>query len=79
KGDPALSMNLAAINALCVAHFEAFGLAEQCERYLPGILKGQIKLAWGLTEPDAGSDARRVKTRATPIENQPGYFHLNGQ
>lgn len=79
KGDPALSMNVAAINALCVAHFEHFGLPEQVEKYIPGILKGEIKLAWGLTEPDAGSDARRVRTQATPIEGRPGYYHLNGK
>lgn len=78
KGDPALSMNIAAINALCVGHFVRFASQEQIDKYMPGILKGEIKLAWGLTEPDAGSDARRVKTMATPIEERPGYFHLNG-
>ncbi len=79
KGDPALAMNLSAINALCVAHFDRFSTPEQCDKYLPGIVSGQIKLAWGLTEPDAGSDARRVKTVAAPIEGRPGYFHLNGR
>lgn len=79
KGDPALSMNIAAINALCVAHFVEFGSPEQNEKYLPGIVKGDIKLAWGLTEPEAGSDARRVQTHATPIDGEPGWFHLNGE
>lgn len=79
KGDPALSMNVAAVNALCVAHFEHFANDEQRAKYLPGILSGDIPLAWGLTEPDAGSDARRVKTFATPIEGRPGFFHLNGE
>lgn len=79
KGDPALSMNVAAINALCTAHIETFGTKEQKEKYLPGIISGDIKLAWGLTEPDAGSDARRVKTAATPIDGDPGKFHLNGE
>jgi len=78
KGDPALSMNVAAVNALCAAHFEHFATQEQIDKYVPGILKGEIKLAWGLTEPDAGSDARRVQTKATPIEGRPGFFHLNG-
>ncbi len=77
--DPALSMNVAAVNALCVSHFEHFANQEQRDRYLPKILAGDIALAWGLTEPDAGSDARRVKTFATPIEDRPGYFKLNGQ
>ena len=79
KGDPALAMNIAAINALCVGHFDRFATPEQCTKYLPGIISGQIKMAWGLTEPDAGSDARRVKTAATPIEGREGYYHLNGQ
>jgi alkylation response protein AidB-like acyl-CoA dehydrogenase len=79
KGDPALSMNIAAINALCVAHFVDFASDEQRAKFLPGIIKGDIKLAWGLTEPDAGSDARRVQTRATPIEGESGWYHLNGE
>ncbi len=78
-GDPALSMNIAAINALCVAHIAKFGSAEQKAKYLPGIIKGEIGLAWGLTEPDAGSDARRVQTKATAIEGKPGFFQLNGE
>jgi alkylation response protein AidB-like acyl-CoA dehydrogenase len=79
KGDAALAMNVAAVNALCVAHFEHFANDEQRSKYLPGVLSGDIPLAWGLTEPDAGSDARRVKTKATPIEGKPGFFHLNGE
>lgn len=79
KGDPALSMNLAAINALCVAHFVNFASDEQRAKYLPGIVTGDVKLAWGLTEPDAGSDARRVKSSAKPIEDRPGYWHINGE
>lgn len=79
KADPALSMNVAAINALCVAHFVEFGSKEQNEKYLPGIVRGEIKLAWGLTEPNAGSDARRVQTFAEPIADKPGYFKVNGE
>ncbi len=79
KGDPALAMNVAAVNALVIGHFDHFASADQIDKYMPGILKGEIALAWGLTEPDAGSDARRVKTHGTPIEGRPGYFHLNGR
>jgi alkylation response protein AidB-like acyl-CoA dehydrogenase len=78
-GDPALSMNVAAINALCTAHFVEFAHPEQREKYLPGCLSGEIQLAWGLTEPDAGSDARRVKTAAEPMPEKPGYWKINGQ
>ncbi len=78
-GDPALSMNVAAINALCLAHFVHFATDEQRQKYLPGAMQGKIKLAWGLTEPDAGSDARRVQTFAKPVENRPGWHHINGE
>jgi alkylation response protein AidB-like acyl-CoA dehydrogenase len=79
KGDPALAMNVAAVNALCLGHFDRFASVEQCEKYLPGMVAGTIKLAWGLSEPDAGSDAKRVRTMATPIEGRPGYYRLNGR
>lgn len=79
KGDPALSMNIAAINALCIGHIQKYATPEQKEKYLAGIIKGEIKLAWALTEPEAGSDARRVQSVAAPISGKPGYFHLNGQ
>ncbi|MER3496108.1 MAG: acyl-CoA dehydrogenase, partial [Armatimonadota bacterium] len=77
KADPALAMNVAAINALCVSHIDRFGTAEQVARYMPGIRTGDIGLAWGLTEPDAGSDARRVSTKAEPTED-PERFRING-
>lgn len=78
KGDPALSMNVAAINALCVAHLDHFGTPEQVAKYRDGITNGSIKLAWGLTEPDAGSDARRVRTKAEPTDKE-GMFSINGR
>lgn len=79
KGDPALAMNVAAVNALCVAHVLQFGTEEQRAKYLPGIKNGTIKLAWGLTEPDAGSDARRVRTVAAPDPANPGHYKINGE
>ncbi len=79
QNDPALAMNVAAINALCITHIIHLATPEQKDKYLDAISKGKIKLAWALTEPDAGSDARRVSTRATFIEDKPGYVHLNGE
>jgi len=78
KADPALAMNLAAWNALSFAHLEKFGNEEQKKAYLPKIASGEWTLAWALTEPDAGSDARHVKTFATPNPDKPGWYKLNG-
>ena len=47
KGDPALAMNLSAINALCVAHFDRFSTPEQCDKYLPGIVSGRDQVGLG--------------------------------
>lgn len=77
KGDPALAMNVAAINALCVAHLVYFSTDAQREKYLEGAMAGTVKMAWGLTEPDAGSDARRVKTSA--VIHEDGFATLNGE
>ncbi|MGH2754963.1 MAG: acyl-CoA dehydrogenase family protein [Actinomycetota bacterium] len=43
----------------------AFGSLEQQERYLIPALKGEKVSAFGLTEPQAGSDVRGIRTRAT--------------
>jgi len=41
-----------------------FGSEEQKKKYLPGIIKGEIIGCFGLTEPEAGSDAASIKTAA---------------
>lgn len=79
KADPALAMNLAAWNALSFAHLEVYGNDEQRKKYIPKIASGEWTLAWALTEPDAGSDARHVKTFATPNPDKPGWYKLNGE
>ncbi|MFC4048672.1 acyl-CoA dehydrogenase family protein [Actinomadura syzygii] len=43
-----------------------FGSSDQRERYLPGLATGTFRVAFALTEPDAGSDISRIRTRATP-------------
>jgi acyl-CoA dehydrogenase len=41
-----------------------FGTPEQKAKYLPGIATGEITTSFALTEPEAGSDAAAVRTRA---------------
>jgi alkylation response protein AidB-like acyl-CoA dehydrogenase len=52
-----------------------FGTEEQKEAYLPGMIRGELIGAHGMTEPDAGSDAYSLRTRARRVD---GGYVLNG-
>ena len=52
------------------------GNEEQKKRFLPGVASGEIDIALGYTEPDAGSDVASVQLYA---EDRGDYFILNGQ
>ncbi|MER6176952.1 acyl-CoA dehydrogenase family protein [Streptosporangium sp. NPDC001681] len=45
-----------------------FGTEAQRERYLPGIARGELFFAIGMSEPDAGSDLASVRTRAQRVD-----------
>jgi acyl-CoA dehydrogenase len=51
-------------NMPIVLMFRDFGTAEQKSTYIPGILDDRIRVAFGLTEPNHGSDATWMETRA---------------
>jgi acyl-CoA dehydrogenase len=54
------------------------GSAAQKERWLPGIAKGELRLqAFGVTEPSAGTDTSRIKTRA--VAQPDGGWRVSGQ
>ena len=53
-----------------------FGTDAQRERWLRPLAEGRALGAFGLTEPDAGSDARGIRTRA---EQQDGGWLINGR
>jgi alkylation response protein AidB-like acyl-CoA dehydrogenase len=53
-----------------------FGTDEQRERWLRPLAEGRALGAFGLTEPDAGSDARGISTRA---ERRDGGWAINGR
>jgi len=53
----------------------AFGTEEQKSKYLPGLCDGKLIGAHGMSEPDSGSDAYSLRTRAERVED--GYV-LNG-
>lgn len=52
-----------------------FGTAEQKAKYLPGLISGELIGAHGMTEPDSGSDAYSLRTRAERVD---GGYVLNG-
>ncbi|MFW6042499.1 MAG: acyl-CoA dehydrogenase family protein [Chloroflexota bacterium] len=52
-----------------------FGTDQQKQKYLPGLCCGELIGAHGMSEPDSGSDAYSLRTRATRVED--GYV-LNG-
>jgi acyl-CoA dehydrogenase len=53
-----------------------FGTSEQKADYLPAVARGEKIAAFGLTEPESGSDVARIDTRAEPAED--GGYVLNG-
>jgi len=65
-------------SALAMYPIHAFGSEEQRERFLPGMARGQIIGAFGLTEPNSGSDPGSMRTHARQREAGGDYI-LTGQ
>jgi alkylation response protein AidB-like acyl-CoA dehydrogenase len=59
-----IGLSLAAHNSLCTGHILAFGNEVQKQKYLPKLATAEHIGAWGLTEPNTGSDAGNMKTTA---------------
>lgn len=70
-----IGLSVAAHNSLCTNHILSFGTAEQKQKYLPKLATGEWIGAWGLTEPNTGSDAGRMQTTAVQDGD---YWLLNG-
>lgn len=64
KVDPSIGLSVAAHNSLCTGHILSFGNDEQKKKYLPKLATAEWIGAWGLTEPNTGSDAGNMKTTA---------------
>ncbi|MBI4370909.1 MAG: acyl-CoA dehydrogenase family protein [Elusimicrobia bacterium] len=74
--DGSHAATVAAGVSLGVAPVMYFGNAEQKKKYLPRLAAGQGLFAFGLTEPEAGSDSRGSKTKA--VQNPDGSWTLDG-
>ena len=70
-----IGLSMAAHNSLCTGHIYYHGTKEQKEKYLPKLASGEHLGAWGLTEPNTGSDAMRMKCTAKKVD---GGWILNG-
>jgi alkylation response protein AidB-like acyl-CoA dehydrogenase len=70
-----IGLSVAAHNSLCTGHILYFGNEEQKQKYLPLLATGRAIGAWGLTEPNTGSDAGRMQCVATRDGDD---FILNG-
>ena len=55
-----------------------FGSQAQKEKYLPGLISGELKAAYCLTEPGSGSDALAAKTKAM-LSDDGQHYIINGQ
>ena len=59
-----IGLSVAAHNSLCTGHILAFGNEAQKQKYLPKLATCEWLGAWGLTEPNTGSDAGNMKCTA---------------
>ena len=64
KFDGSIGLSVAAHNSLCTGHILQFGSEEQKQKWLPKLATAEFIGAWGLTEPNTGSDAANMKTVA---------------
>ncbi|WP_281616470.1 acyl-CoA dehydrogenase family protein [Flammeovirga sp. SubArs3] len=73
--DPGIALSMAAHNSLCTNHILMFGNEEQKQKWLPKLASGEWIGAWGLTEPNTGSDAGNMMTVAVEKDD---HWVLNG-
>ncbi|NLR65482.1 acyl-CoA dehydrogenase [Chitinophaga varians] len=71
----AIGLSVAAHNSLCTGHILQFGNEEQKKKYLPKLATAEWIGAWGLTEPNTGSDAMNMKCVA---KKDGDHWVLNG-
>ena len=71
----AIGLSVAAHNSLCTGHVMSFANEDQKQEYLTKLATGEYIGAWGLTEPNTGSDAMRMQCVA---EKDGDYYVING-
>jgi len=78
--DAAMATSLGVTNSAVQVPLLAFGMDDQKKKYLRRLATGEILGAFCLTEPQAGSDAAGIQTRATrsSVVSNAGGYRLNG-
>ena len=71
--DSSVAITLCAHTSLGTQPVYLYGTEEQREEWMPRLCAGEILGAFGLTEPEAGSDAANTKTRAVPRRRGLGH------
>jgi alkylation response protein AidB-like acyl-CoA dehydrogenase len=77
KIDGSIGLSMAAHNSLCTGHILQHASEAQKHKYLPLLASGEWLGAWGLTEPNTGSDAGNMRTTAVLAADGEHYV-LNG-
>lgn len=75
KIDGSIGLSVAAHNSLCTGHILQFASEEQKQKYLPKLATAEWIGAWGLTEPNTGSDAGNMRTVAIKDGD---FYVING-
>jgi len=75
KIDGSIGLSMAAHNSLCIGHILHFANEDQKQKYLPKLASCEWLGAWGLTEPNTGSDAGNMRTVAI---KEGDFYILNG-
>lgn len=75
KIDGSIGLSMAAHNSLCTNHILSFGNEDQKRAYLPKLASGEWIGAWGLTEPNTGSDSGNMRTVAV---RDGDHYVING-
>ena len=75
RGDSAMRTVVSVQTSLVCGSIERWGSEEQKQRWLPKLTSGESFGCFGLTEPDTGSDAANLRTRAEKID---GGWRITG-
>jgi alkylation response protein AidB-like acyl-CoA dehydrogenase len=76
RGDSAMRTVVSVQTSLVCGSIERWGSEEQKQRWLPQLCAGEAFGCFGLTEPDTGSDAASLRTRAEKVD---GGWRISGQ